>query len=336
MAKITGPHVPVRARTDSAPAQPATTPTAEASPIPGSTSASSYSRPRNLPPMTLSPPPGPMLVGTKGEPIVGATIAEATIARYQVGPPQRPPIRHDNGFLQKFDDPNDPNPVELMTPCNSALKKLGEWERKLFFAKVLRSDLKDGLEAYDHFLHGKGADHTFSYERFVRWDFSGKTVLANATLDIQRGAEAYYRQLLAKDPSLAARPLTFQLTGSPITVGGSPRFPYPATENWQKAIGGHPIWLSGTVTVQPPKAGAGKPEMSMQMTLHAEDRYNFNPGANDLTSDAPDSDNGYFEATGLAHQFTNYSTLQRDVRWTQGEPHNASSSAPAGDADDRR
>ncbi|MBI5542774.1 MAG: hypothetical protein HY901_02720 [Deltaproteobacteria bacterium] len=333
MANVIGPYSPVRVRTDSAPARSATTPTTEA-PLPGS-SASSYARPRNPPPGGLLPPQGPMLVGTKGEPIRGPSIAEATFAQYQVGPPQRPPIRHDNGFLQKFGDPNDPNPVEPMSPSNEGLKKLDEWERKLLCAKVLRSDLKDGLEAYDHFLHGKGEDHTFSYEQFVRGDFSGTTILANATKDIQRGAEAYYRQLIAKDPSLAAKALTFQLTGSPITVGSSPQFPYPATENWQKAIGGHPIWLSGTVTVQPPKAG-GKAEMAMQMTLHAEDRYNFNPGANDLVTSAPDSDNGYFEATGLAHQFTNYSTLQRDVRWTQGEVQSASSSAPTGDAVDRR
>ena len=55
----------------------------------------------------------------------------------------------------------------------------------------------------------------------------------------------------------------------------------------------------------------------MNFTLHAEDRYNFNPGAHDITTGIPDSANGQFEVTGLAKQYTNYSTLQRTVGWTE-------------------
>ncbi len=106
------------------------------------------------------------------------------------------------------------------------------------------------------------------------------------------------------------------MTGSQIAVGNSDKFPYPTTENWQKAIGGHQIWMSATVSVKP----GDSPSFSMRMTLHAEDRYNFNPGAEDIATGTPDAANGRFELTGLAHQYMNYATLERDVTWTGGKP----------------
>ena len=54
----------------------------------------------------------------------------------------------------------------------------------------------------------------------------------------------------------------------------------------------------------------------MVVTVHAEDRYNFNNGAADIATGIPDSANGELEAAGLAYGYMNYSTLQRTVRWT--------------------
>jgi hypothetical protein len=73
----------------------------------------------------------------------------------------------------------------------------------------------------------------------------------------------------------------------------------------------HPpiIWDNGfAVTKHSPTA--------MVMTVHAEDRYNFNNGAADIATGIPDSANGELEAAGLAHGYMDYSTLQRTVRWT--------------------
>src|SRR5437868_10558854 len=84
------------------------------------------------------------------------------------------------------------------------------------------------------------------------------------------------------------------------------------TENWQKAIGAHSIWLSGSVTVG--TSGLDRTFVA-QMTLHAEDRYNFNPGAEDISTGIPDGANGRFEVSGLAQQYMNFSTLIRMVRW---------------------
>ncbi|MCY1034599.1 hypothetical protein OV207_24315 [Corallococcus sp. BB11-1] len=275
---------------------------------------------------TPTPVATPTPVGTTGTPVA----ATDTVATYQSGPPQRPNIQHDNGFLQNPNDPNDPNPIPTESPGLADYAALAEWEVKQRGARALQgvpgvphNNIPDGLDAYDHFLHGGGEDSHFSYERFVATDPSGQAVLTNSTRDTQQGAEAYYNQLVANDPSLAGKPVTFQITGSQIGVGSSEQFPYPETENWQKAIGGHSTWNSATVTVYPPEQPGGKPRFEMDMTLHAEDRYNFNPGQADIATGAPDADNGRFERTGLGHQYTNYSQLQRHVTWTQGSPENA-------------
>lgn len=232
-----------------------------------------------------------------------------TIASYRIGPPVRPPIQHDNGFLDKY---------SRRAPTLADRAKYAEWGAVLEAAEaaqgvpfVPHNDLPDALTAYRHFLYGRGADRTFSYERYVANDPSGKITLDNAVLDFRRGAE-----LLA-----ATRPVgalaTFQLTSGPIPCGTDDPdlgdlFPYPATENWQKALGCHVIWLSGSVTVS---TGAGRTAYISLMTLHAEDRFNFNPGDQDIKTGIPDAANGRFEITGLAQQYMNYSTLTRTVRW---------------------
>ena len=102
--------------------------------------------------------------------------------------------------------------------------------------------------------------------------------------------------------------------------GKSPRnsmqFPYPATENWQKAIGAHWIWLSGSVEVfTNPQIGRPSTFRAV-MDLHAEDRYNFNPGDADLATGVTDSENGRFEVTRLGHAYQSQATLRRLFSWT--------------------
>ncbi len=253
-----------------------------------------------------------------------------TETTYRVGSPTRPPIQHDNGFLQNPNNPSDPNPVGTVSPSqadidyyNDQLSQVKWAQRADNFNIPFRDEddearrLNDGIAAYRHFLEGNGADRNFSYDKFVEEDSSGQTVLNNATTDLQRGVEDLYNQMIADDPSLRNQPVTFDVTGGTITVGASERFPYPETEDWQKAIGGHPIWTSGTVTVTPSTSG-GDPTFSMDMTLHAEDRYNFNPGQADIATGVPDATRGKLEQTGLAHQYTQYATLEREVTWTQG------------------
>jgi hypothetical protein len=103
------------------------------------------------------------------------------------------------------------------------------------------------------------------------------------------------------------------MTSTAILVGDIDSFPYPVTVNWQKALGGHYIWMSADVEV----SVEGR-TFNMSLVVHAEDRYNFNPGQSDIASGIPDAANGRFEVTGLAKQYMNYSTLQRYVQWETG------------------
>lgn len=64
-------------------------------------------------------------------------------------------------------------------------------------------------------------------------DKSGATTLATAMLDIQDGAEVIWES----DKSVKK----LSLTGGQISCGSNRLFPYPETENWQKAIGGHVV-----------------------------------------------------------------------------------------------
>jgi hypothetical protein len=233
-----------------------------------------------------------------------------TVATYQLGPAFRPTINHDNGFLDQFAH-RAPSLADRATYARwAALLEAAEAAQGV--PLIPHNDMPDALAAYRHFLYGRGADRLFSYDRYVASDGSGKTTLENAILDLRRGVED-----LCVGRPVGSQP-TFQVTGGPIPCGsGDPDlgdlFPYPATENWQKAIGAHVIWLSGSVTLSGPPEQRG---YVVLMTLHAEDRYNFNPGAHDIQTGIPDSANGVFEVTGLAQQYMNYSTLTRMLRWT--------------------
>jgi len=229
------------------------------------------------------------------------------VATYSIGPPVRPTIHHDNGFLDHF---------SLRKPGIGDYREYAKWigileagEAGQGVPLVPHNDIPDGLAAYRHFLFGKGAGRVFSYERYVANDPSGSLTLSNATKDAQQGAELLYIQKLSGQTQVH-----FQMSGSAISAGSkNAAFPYPRTENWQKAIGAHVIWISAEVDVV---IQNNTPQFTMLMTLHAEDRFNFNPGAKDINTGIPDSANGIFEVTGLAHQYMNYSTLQRTVKWT--------------------
>ncbi len=229
-------------------------------------------------------------------------------AKYRMGPPARPAIKFDNGFLDKF---------SKRTPTSSDYLALAKWKLKLEAAERLRPDLAEGCAAYRHFLEGHGRKRWFSYEKYVLNDTSGRTTLANAMLDIQDGVEEIWE---------SNKKLTyFSLTGGQISCSGGKNsmFPYPATENWQKAIGGHIIWLSGNVVVTENK---GETWFRLDMTLHAEDRYNFNPTQKDIVTGIPDKDNGIFELTSLGKQYDHTSTLKRTIKWKYGTLAKAGSS----------
>jgi hypothetical protein len=237
-----------------------------------------------------------------------------THAFYFVGSPRRPEIRHDNGFLGRF---------KPRSPTWADRRHYAQWRGRLELAEGIqgvpgapKNDIPDALAAYRHFLTGHGAPRTFSYERYVENDPSGRTTLKSAILEAMGAAwDLYYNQA----PSGNGR---FSFTGSAIACGSTNAgFPYPATENWQKAIGAHSIWISGDVELRQDDTMKA-PHFTLTLVIHAEDRYNFNPGAADIATGTPDDENGVFEITGLAKQYMNTATLTRRVA-LEGAPETA-------------
>lgn len=239
--------------------------------------------------------------------------------RYKLGQPERPPIHHDNGHLDAF---------PRREPTVSDHIQYAKWRAKLDGSEALCSgptaklvpacnfeDLSDANAAYRHFLIGAGKDRQLNYERYLANDDAGKKVVPNVLHDFQQHAE-----IIGKDR------LRFSMTGTEYSIGNGGIAPYPATSNWQKAIGAHYLWVSADLSVKADKEG--KIHYAADLVFHMEDRYNFNPGATDIATGIPDAENGVFEITGLAHQYTNYATVQRHVEWVEGSWESATSGAP--------
>lgn len=259
-----------------------------------------------------------------------STAPDAVHASFVDHDGKAPVIEHDHGFLDDGNGNIDPSKRREATWEDYLA--LAKWTATLEGAELLRPDLVDGTAAYRHFLTGGGATRTIDYPRFVDGDSSGATVLASAMADARDAATRKHDALIAGRPPSAGS-TSFQMRTEPIGVGNDGRYPYPATENWQKAIGAHKIWLEMDVTVEtvelvahPPGVALGSPPIctpggdsavtyqrtfTVDMTLHMEDMYNFNPGAADIVTGAPDADNGRFEETGLGNEYLNVATLQR-------------------------
>lgn len=242
---------------------------------------------------------------TPGDVTFFQSSTKETKTTYKIGPAVRPNIYHDKGF-------------SILTKREPELNDylaLFKWVTMLNTASVIRPDLDDATAAYSHFLNGEGKKKFFSYERYVMNDNSGRITLRNAILDAQNAAIELW---LDND-----QPSKFSFTGPAIPCGAdsvdfpyiSKAFPYPATENWQKAIGAHKIWLSGTVHVKTLPLASSMPDFKMNFVLHAEDQYNFNPGQNDITTGIPDDENGRFVVCGLAAGYRHEATLSRSLSW---------------------
>lgn len=243
------------------------------------------------------------------------------IAQYTIGPPTRPNIQHDNGHLSLNKDKGRIDPSKYRKPTAADYKKRAIWLALLELGEAVQGVpllpenyvLPDALPAYRHFHFSKGKDRIFSYERYVASDRSGKTTLASAIQDAREGAENLYNTFFNGQSHVH-----FQMTGSAIQCGDEEnaillyKFPEPATANWQKTIGKHYIWISGEVEVI---VQNNIPQYSMVMTLHAEDRYNFNIKQADIATGIPDAENGAFEVNRMAQQYMNYGTLQRTLTW---------------------
>lgn len=234
--------------------------------------------------------------------------------RFVEGKPQRPNIRHDHGFLDDGSGNIDPKKRQPPTAQDFALKE--RWKMAAQLKSLVSPDLKDAISAYAHFLiDNNGAPRTFDYESFLKDDTNGQTVLQSAIDDTRAGVLDIFDKKFPA-PASAPRRDQFSVTSGPVTVGRltpDHRYPYPITENWQKTIGGHALWLSADVLVD---STPQTRSVQITMTLHAEDMYNFNPGGGDGATGIADAENGRFEITGLGSEFLQTGTAARKIKFS--------------------
>lgn len=249
-------------------------------------------------------------------PILGSPpLAGAAV--FVEGAPRRPDIKHDHGFLDDGKGNIDNSKRQSPTDKDRAHKEV--WQALLGAAMTFKKDeLKDANDAYKHFLvDNNGTPMTVRYNGFLTEDTNGKTVLASAIDDTRTGVLDVFDAKFAKPATVAGRQ-TLRVTSSAVTVGRvlpDLRYPYPDSENWQKAIGGHALWLSAEATIDSNPAAKTR-AVEIKMTLHAEDMYNFNPGGADVATNQKDEENGRFEITGLGTEFLQTGTATRTITFT--------------------
>ena len=241
---------------------------------------------------------------------------EGQSGRYHIGKPTRPNIVHDNGFLDV---------EEKRAPTKEDYEQLSKWKRMLWGAELLCNNellrkattsltdkcasgaLHDATAAYRHFLEGKGKPYTVDYEKYLREDSAALELKVKLRKDFQK-----HMEIIGKDR------VKFSVTSEAYAIGPRKFAQSPASENWQKTIGAHYIWISADVTVTTNKSA--EIVYRADVTIHMEDKYNFNPGKSDEKTGIADKENGRFEVTGLGQQFLTYGTAKREWEWIEGQP----------------
>lgn len=251
----------------------------------------------------------------KDEPLdADPQVAYQGLLRFQLGRGDAPVIRHDHGFLDDGSgniDQNKRQPATVADHLNRA-----KWVGMLEGAELLRPDLVDATSAYRHFLFGDGADRRVVYERFVQRDSSGRRVLESVFEDVRAAAIGWHDRQRNQSYADVHRD-EFTMHSDVVSIDqDNLRYPYPATENWQKAIGGHALWVRPAdvaVVIDPAR---GERRFSVSFVLEMEDMYNFNPNNVDIETGIPDQENGRFEVTELGHEYKNRGSLQRTFQFT--------------------
>lgn len=168
----------------------------------------------------------------------------------------------------------------------------------------LFKDVPDGMKAYEHYRSGSGEDLEVDYARAYKEDENIRVQVDSVVSDTNQAVMQMIKA--GKQPPFS---ITSELT--PMTVN-------PSTENWQKTIGRHMVWVSSDV-IQGPDGS-----VVIKTTVHELDRYNFNKGDSDIATGFKDADNGRFETLGWAKSFNTYGEVSFETKvagdLAQGEP----------------
>jgi hypothetical protein len=223
----------------------------------------------------------------------------------------KPTIKHDHGFLD--DGKGGIDFSKKRTPTAEDLWEYAKWIAKLEAAETIRWDLEDATSAYRHFLFGMGTNKIFDYNEYIDEDESGKAAVKHLLDQLKKIAMEITAARITKPPAQTQQSIQSDLCSRVIGAGGKKDlfFPYPKTENWQKAIGAHFLYGKASVKASVP-AKSEIVAFTIHLTMFAEDMYNFNPKNQDIKTKIPDEANGRFELTGLAQEFLHTSIFSRD------------------------
>ncbi|MER7752219.1 hypothetical protein [Kitasatospora sp. NPDC097643] len=153
-----------------------------------------------------------------------------------------------------------------------------------------------------HYMDGSGSDYWVNYAKAYD-DDSQIRKLVDEEIDSARE----WAERIANRTGRSS----FSMTGDNTSARRAKH--YPETGNWQKALGDRRIWGSAGVFVN-------GDQITMKITIHALDQYDFNKGAKDITSKISDNVNGRFATLGWAKPFTTRGGLEKTVSWTIGRP----------------
>ena len=206
------------------------------------------------------------------------------LANYRIGSPTEPPMSFDEDFIY------DPNAKSTAGDHLS----WAWWGLKLAGGELF-ADMPDACEAYAHYRGASGSDLQINYPKAYGEDKNVRDGVNNEIAAAQADAE----HLSATGGN------HFTMTGEAARLGD------PTTENWQKTIGKHWIWGHGDVQ--------GCDTFTMTITIHEKDRYNFNRGAKDIATGAPDDVNGQFAVLGWAKSFITKGEVVKKVTWKKGQ-----------------
>lgn len=211
---------------------------------------------------------------------------------YVVGPRTVPPFHYDDDF------PFDPDASAGFGDYKAWL----EWQAKLSGGRIARPDLDDALALYAHYRDATGTPMTVDYEEGYREDPQIRAAIDAEIANASRAVDVLARQNRLSE---------FSVTGD--AASSSELAGYPTTENWQKTLGAHNVWSNANVRIN-------GDQVTMDITVNADDRYNFNRGDSDIATGTPDEANGRFAELGWAKQFDVHGEVHRTITWTLGQP----------------
>ncbi len=195
---------------------------------------------------------------------------------------------YDNYF------PYDPNAV----PTLEDYANWAYWGTMSWGADVL-NHLPDGVEAYDHYRNGNGEPLELDFTKAYNEDSAIRSNCDSMVAETNRAVQ----EMIA-----AGQTPPFSITSEFV-----PSSSYPVTENWQKAIGGHQLWVSADVSYD------ADGNIVVKTVVHAQDRYNFNSNQADIATGTKDEVNGRFEELGWAHSFDTYGEVSFETVIQPGE-----------------